>query len=252
MEVGGGGVDHWYLAATVSLDTSTHNVFNINNLSTDKNFDFINSLHSSYADGTKDNYFNSCSDSPYDRLYFNCLYSSPADYRGRNNDNELTIMSFNIQSLNAKFSDLCELIELLQSNDSAPDILCLQELWQFPSDANFSILGYSKLEYKLRRNCTQGGGVGIFIKSALKYSINVMSSIFIDRILESIFIEVTTKDNKKIIIGSVYRPSVNHPSLSTSEQYNQFSEIFSNLLSSLTNEHSNVIIVGDFNLDVLR
>ena len=90
---GGLGVGLRRLVATVSLDTDTQNVFNINNLSTDANFNFINLLHHNNDNVTQDNYFNACSDSPYDSMSFNCSYSSPIDYKAKHNDNELTIQS---------------------------------------------------------------------------------------------------------------------------------------------------------------
>jgi exonuclease III len=45
-------------------------------------------------------------------------------------------MSLNIQSLPAKFNDLKTFTSLLQISKSEPDIICLQELLQFPADDN--------------------------------------------------------------------------------------------------------------------
>jgi len=50
-------------------------------------------------------------------------------------------MSLNVQSINAKFTELCDLLANFEPN-FLPDIICLQELWQFPSNANFNIPGY--------------------------------------------------------------------------------------------------------------
>ena len=50
----------------------------------------------------------------------------------------------------------------------------------------------------------------------------------------------------------MYRPAVNHPSLSINEQFDQFSELLTNLLSNFSSNNNNVFILGDFNLDVLR
>jgi hypothetical protein len=51
-------------------------------------------------------------------------------------------------------------------------------------------------------------------------------SIFIERIFETIIIEVIT-ENSTIIIGSLYRPGTPHPRLNPSQTFDQFLELFS-------------------------
>jgi len=72
-------------------------------------------------------------------------------------------MSFNIQSLSAKFSEFKELIITLDKNNSSPDIICLQELWFIHAQSSFSLPGYNALIYKSRSSGVQGGG-GILCK----------------------------------------------------------------------------------------
>ena len=57
---------------------------------------------------------------------------------------------------------------------------------------------------------------------------------------------------KKVVVGNIYRPSVNHPTLSSSQQFDQFFELFSNLLNDFAASNTQVIIVGDFNLNALK
>jgi hypothetical protein len=71
-------------------------------------------------------------------------------------------MSINIQSLQSKFSEFAEMIQNLEHKNIAPNIICLQELWQFPDSLALSLPGYHPIEFKLRRNNVQGGGVGIY------------------------------------------------------------------------------------------
>ena len=42
---------------------------------------------------------------------------------------------------------------------------------------------------------------------------------------------------QKIIIGSIYRPAVNHPTLSSSEQFLQFFELLTNLLDDFSDKN---------------
>ena len=54
------------------------------------------------------------------------------------------------------------------------------------------------------------------------------------------------------MIGSIYRPGTKCPGLSFSEQFAQFSDTLTNLLSDLGSNYDNVYIFGDFNLDILK
>ncbi len=56
----------------------------------------------------------------------------------------------------------------------------------------------------------------------------------------------------KIAIVSLYRPAAGHPSLSPVIQYDQFLELFTNLMASLLDSYSDVYLFGDFNINVLK
>jgi hypothetical protein len=160
-------------------------------------------------------------------------------------------MTLNIQSISAKFLEFSELINLFSNFNCSPDVICLQELWQFPSYANFTLPGYYPLEFKLRNSHTQGGGVGIFIKSHLKFTVLQAQSIFIDRIFESLFVQIELPNSRKIVVGSIYKPGTAHPTLSSHETYDNFTEILSNILDDLTTLNFPIYLFGDTNLDVL-
>ena len=226
--------------------------FSLNNLNTNPSFNFCNSLLNSdlYSLNSHDD---NIDDSPYSNLQVQCNYLDENQFASKYfYSNKFSIMSFNIQSLPSKFNEFQELIQNFQINKCEPDIICLQEIWQIVNSSAFSLDDYNPIEYKLRSNSTQGGGVGIYIKKNIKYNILRDKSIFIDRIFESLFIEVWIHKNKKIIIGNIYRPSVNHPTLSSSEQFVQFIELLTNLLSDFSDINTQVILFGDFNLDALK
>ncbi len=63
--------------------------------------------------------------------------------------------------------------------------------------------------------------------------------------------EVILPNNSKYIIGSVYRPGSTHPTLTPLELFNEFSDLFSTLLDTLSNL-PNLLIFGDLNIDVLQ
>ena len=189
----------------------------------DAKYDFLHKMLSEKDDThSLTNNFSEDVDSPYNDCSFICNFMDETEYCTKySNSKNLSCCSFNVQSLPAKFNELSDFISLMLSNSAAPDILCIQELWQIPDPIALSLPSYHNLVFKLRHN-TQGGGVGIYIRDHIKFNILNGLSVFVDRIFESIFIEVFTSDNKKLLIGSVYRPGSAHPTLSSSEQFNQF------------------------------
>ena len=74
---------------------------------------------------------------------------------------------------------------------------------------------------------------------------------FSERVFESLFVEISLSNKKKIVIGSVYRPGTKAPGMSFTEQFTQFSDIFSTLLADISNAYEHVFIYGDFNLNIL-
>ena len=178
------------------MDSSRTNFenFNLNDLSADPSYDFLNKIKQSSDE--KFSFFTSDEDlnSPYNAFNFNCNYSSIESCILGNN--KLTILSINIQSLNAKFNELKDLIYEMSSSGPIPDIICLQELWQIHSDFSFSLHGYQPLQFRLRADGVRGGGVGIFVRLGINFNVEPQFSIFHDRILESLIIQVTVNDKK--------------------------------------------------------
>jgi len=221
--------------------------FDIDSLANNPLFNFLNVFD------TEDDVFFSNTDgtnnSPYNVHDINCDYSAlPNNFVI---DSDLSILSINVQSINAKFSDLLDFLSNF-SSDSYLDVICLQELWQFPSNVEFKLPGYSPLVYKLRSNNVNGGGVGIYVKSNIEFSVEPVLSIFHDRVFESIVIEITNQAGNKILVGSVYRPGTKHPTLNFPEQNEIFMDTLSNVLSNINDKNIRAYMLGDLNLDVLK
>ncbi len=100
-------------------------------------------------------------------------------------------------------------------------------------------------------NQVQGGGVGIYFKETVQYRILKEQSIMFDKVFESIFAEVITVNKKKYLIGNIYRPG-NHSSMSQSDQFNQFIELFANSLAGFAEVYERIYLFGDFNIDLLK
>jgi hypothetical protein len=93
--------------------------------------------------------------------------------------------------------------------------------------------------------------VGIYIKKGINYKILNEISTFIDKVVETLFIEISD-GSRKYIVGSVYRPNSNHPNLTVNDQQNQFYELFSTQAAHLSTYDNPVYILGDLNLDLLK
>lgn len=127
--------------------------FSLNNLTTNPSFDFLKLLRENQDEIDP----NESNDSPYENSNFDCTYVDPLNFKEKFGvQKNISMLTLNVQSLPAKFSELHELISVL--GPCAPDVLCLQELWKFPENSNFSLPGYSPLVYRLRGGGAQGGG----------------------------------------------------------------------------------------------
>ena len=225
--------------------------FSLNELTINPKFNFLDTLNpNADEDDNLPNF--TFTDSPYETATFSCEYLSEVETINKyKNANKPSVLSINIQSLQSKFNNFSTFINSLLVNKCAPDIICIQELWQIPGSDYFILDGYHPLVYKLRHSSTQGGGVGIYVKKELNFSVNAELSVFADRIFESIFINISF-NSKKFTIGSVYRPGTQHPTLSANEQFLQFLNLFSSLSDQLNNSSNTVFIFGDLNIDCLK
>ena len=160
------------------------------------------------------------------------------------------MLSLNIQSISSKFNEFHDFIQSFESFKF--DVICLQELWKMYDPNMFSLNGYHSLFFKSRCNNVQGGGVGIFVNNQLKTTQLPELSTFIDKVIETIFIEIELPRGKKIVIGSIYRPNSAHTNISSSQQLEQFTIALNEIISKIANEGKKLYLLGDFNIDLLK
>ena len=138
----------------------------LDSLINDPNFDFFHQFNK-FFDNDDD-----ANTSPYGNLNINCVYLDEEQFVVKyQNIGNLSIMSINVQSLQAKFSELNEFISLLAENGCNPEIIALQELWHLNDPDIFILKDYQKLVFKSRCNNTQGGGVGFYIANNIKFTV---------------------------------------------------------------------------------
>jgi len=224
----------------------------VTDLSSNPDFDFLSKLSQSNTETDEHDFLDTNDiDSPYSQQKFNCNYYAESDFvQHFANNTSLSIMSLNIQSLASKYNDLCEFIEVCRTSNCLPDIICLQELWHINDSNIFSLAGYQPLLYQARI-MSQGGGVGIYLRDNITGVVN-FKPVFIEKVFESIFVDVNIPGQKKLIIGSIYKPNSQYCNLTISEQNEVFLDNLNNILEYTTNQSADVVIAGDFNIDVLK
>ena len=109
-----------------------------------------------------------------------------------------------------KQNELNIILNKLHTNKSLPKILLLSETHLNESKVrHLNIPNYQTLSHN--RQLKEGGGVAICVHNTLKYKWRLdLDELYTDH-FECTFIELTTKNKKTIIIGSLYHPPNTKP-----------------------------------------
>ena len=154
----------------------------------------------------------------------------------------LALFHLNIGSLSKHFDSLNNLIKDL----TVPfKIISLPET-KINSDSiphNFKIQNYVFVNNKTECNA---GGTGPYIRESLKFSIreDLSKLVYKSRLLKSTFIELITPKSHNIVVGCIYK----HPPLKKSDFIDTY---LSTVLDKISKEKKQVILLGDFNINLL-
>ena len=94
----------------------------------------------------------------------------------------------------------------------------------------------------------KGGGVSILVQEGIPYVRRSDLDIFDEGKIESIFIEVLSKNGKKIIVGSMYRP----PNTDIHQFSTNITKIITTVRSHNAKTRPEIIIGMDHNIDLLK
>jgi hypothetical protein len=224
---------------------------NLEDVLNNPNYDFINKIRS-YSDLQNNDRFINVNDSPYFDSNILCSYIDELQFYDKfKDDKRLSVMSLNVQSLPAKFNEFAEMISHMLFYKCEPDVICIQETWRIADPELYKIEGYQCPVFKIRESM-QGGGVAIYVKDCYNFKVINEYSSSVDKVAETLFIEMISKDKNKFIFGSVYRTNAKYTSLSEKAQNEMFLDLISNILSNINETGSQAYIAGDFNIDVLK
>ena len=166
----------------------------------------------------------------------------------QNDGKEFTVLTLNIQSINAKFDNIYPVINNLSSMGLYFGAICLQETW-LSSDADVSLLhipGYKLIHQGSK--CTRHGGLIIYLHEEYTYKLrNIYTQ---SDIWEGLFIDVSGQNLRRpITIGNIYKPPHNNNNNANIER---FIEEISPIINTLQKENKYAAIVGDFNINLLQ
>jgi len=146
--------------------------YSLDSLKNNSKFDFLKQSFSNNTDSDAFDFV--CTDdmdSPYNHAKFSCQFLDEIEFCKKYKDNtRLSIMVLNIQSISAKINELREFLLNCTNMKCQPDIICIQETWTIHDSSFLIIDGYQPFEYTCRKK-SQGGGVGMYFKTGIKYKI---------------------------------------------------------------------------------
>ena len=138
-----------------------------------------------------------------------------------------------------------ELKSLINSFEISPEIIGITESKLIKSSESITNINLENYQIEHTPTEANNGGALLYINSNTAYKNREDLKIYKARELESIFVEILRPMEKNTIVGCIYR----HPSMSVHEFNNNFLDV---LLEKLTKENKNIILLGDFNINLLN
>ena len=183
------------------------------------------------------------------RLFDHSPYYEPDDFIElfKSKKDIFNVFSVNCQSLNSKFNELIAYLKSFDNNECHVSAICLQETWikNDTDTAYLEIPGYNFISYP--SSCSTHGGVAIYLRECFAYKVLTFNNNY--DIWDGLFIEVKLNNysHSSLIIGNIYRPP-----RELFDNYKDFINDFERILTSNEIQRHEVIIVGDFNIDLLK
>ena len=143
----------------------------------------------------------------------------------------------NARGITGKMKSLHGVIEQLE-----PEVMAITET-NLNTDKNIIVEGYSWLG-RPRQN-KEGGGIGLLVKNTVKPNTTIHKIGKDDK--EIMWIRIKTKKHEEIAIGVYYGKQETR---NTREQIVNEFQVISNMISELTLQKVQVLLIGDFNAKI--
>ena len=132
---------------------------------------------------------------------------------------------------------------MILNRNSKADLILLCET--FLNKSNLKLVNIPDYTLFTNYRCDRKGGrTGILVRKGIMAKPRKDLEENLPKVIESTFIEITAKDGKRIVVGSVYRPPNSIPL--------EFIDKLNLLISKVKNENKEAILGIDHNLDLLK
>ena len=163
------------------------------------------------------------------------------------NNYNLLALQLNIRSILAHQYELKQLLRDLEKKNSPIDVVLLCET--FLTDKTIGMVNVGGYTYIGNyRSEKKGGVVSILLKEGISYKRRPELDIFQEGKTESVFVEILSKNGKKLVVGSMYRPP--------NTDIMQFSINIANIISQAQKTNGKCppeLIIGmNHNIDLLK
>ena len=159
-----------------------------------------------------------------------------------NNKSSLSLFHLNTCSLSKNFEDL---EYLLDSTNFNFDVIAISETRITKNKAQINHIDLTNYSYEHCPTESSAGGTLLYIRNHLLYKTRNDLNIYKSAELESTFTEIINHKKLNILLGCIYR----HPVM----DLNEFNDYYLNeLLHKLSSENKSVILLGDFNVDLMK
>lgn len=150
----------------------------------------------------------------------------------------LSIIHFNSRSLHANFQYIKDYLIQLNVNF---DVIAISETWLTNNVIqDFQLENYQM--YSMNRTNKKGGGVALYLNDKLKCRLIDNMTTAIDGVMECVTVEIEMESNKNSILSCIYRAPASSIDL--------FADCIEKVF--LNHSHKNLVICGDFNIDLLK
>lgn len=177
-------------------------------------------------------------------------YYSLANFADNHGLSEKTfnVLSLNVQSINAKFSSLQIFLDSLRHDGVKFHAICLQETWlnDNADTTSLHLNGYKCINKG--KTCSSHGGLMIYVDD--EFDSRIINISGESNIWENMFIEIKGLYlHKTIVIGNIYKPPKSNNNVHNIESFiNELEPI----LAELNNRNAEILLTGDFNINLLK
>ena len=167
----------------------------------------------------------------------------------KNFTQHFSVLTLNCQSINAKFDTIVLLVDQLRQNNFEFSAICLQETW-LENDSDLSIFQIENYVcISQGKHCCHHGGLIIYLHERFNFQKLPIEQISV--IWEGLFITIKhpALNTKNIILGNIYKPPLNN---NNNDNIQTFRNELEPVISQLNHANSNIILTGDYNIDLLK